>query len=336
MVRDVTGGNNNPLKISTGAPNNSLTVLPNGNVGLGVALAEKDLHIVSGNTPTVRLEQDTTEGKTGYEWEVAAEDRFLYVKDVSKGTVPFRIDSGAPTRSLAIDRAGRVGLGTFIPSEKLHLRGSDGLTKARVEENAVSTAVRVLLTLSNNGGARMRFKNSNTGERWNFGMSPLDAFQITSVGAPEIAFELDAAGNLEIEGSLSEGSSREVKENFRMVTGADILAAVAELPISTWNYVADAPRVRHMSPMAEDFYAMFGLGADEEHISPLDVNGVALAAIQGLNELSQEQSARIDELREANRQQASQIEVLQEESDRKATLMKELEARLASLEASLR
>ena len=311
-IRDVTNGLTSPFVVYTGAPSDSLVVGSGGNVGLGTNSPDRDLHIVSGNTPSVRLEQDTSGGEDAQTWDIEAHEVFFSVEDASRGTVPFRIDVGAPTRSLAIAPSGNVGIGTFVPAEKLHMLGNDGLTKARVEENAASTAVRVLLTLSNNGGARMRFKNSNTGERWNFGMSPMDAFQITSVGAPEIAFELDAAGNLDIEGSLSEGSSREVKENFRMVTGGDILAAVAELPISTWNYVADPPRVRHMGPMAEDFYAMFGLGADDEHISPLDANGVALAAIQGLHELSREQSARIGELEEQVANLVARLAALEE------------------------
>ena len=37
-----------------------------------------------------------------------------------------------------------------------------------------------------------------------------------------------------------------------------------------------------MGPMAQDFYAAFGLGEDDTHISTVDADGVALAAIQGL------------------------------------------------------
>jgi cell division protein FtsB len=37
--------------------------------------------------------------------------------------------------------------------------------------------------------------------------------------------------------------------------------------------------------MAQDFHAAFGLnGADDKHIATVDEDGVALAAIQGLNE----------------------------------------------------
>ncbi len=39
-----------------------------------------------------------------------------------------------------------------------------------------------------------------------------------------------------------------------------------------------------MGPMAEDFKANFGLGGDGKSIGTVDADGVALAAIQGLNQ----------------------------------------------------
>lgn len=36
--------------------------------------------------------------------------------------------------------------------------------------------------------------------------------------------------------------------------------------------------------MAQDFRAAFGLGEDDKHISTLEAEGVALAAIQALNQ----------------------------------------------------
>ena len=45
----------------------------------------------------------------------------------------------------------------------------------------------------------------------------------------------------------------------------------------------EAPRIRHLGPMAQDFRSAFGLGEDNRHIDTVaDSEGVALAAIQGL------------------------------------------------------
>ena len=43
--------------------------------------------------------------------------------------------------------------------------------------------------------------------------------------------------------------------------------------------------------MAQDFYAAFNVGTNERHIAPIDESGVALAAIQGLNEKLEETRA---------------------------------------------
>ena len=46
--------------------------------------------------------------------------------------------------------------------------------------------------------------------------------------------------------------------------------------------------------MAQDFYAAFNIGSDDKHISTVDEGGVALAAIQGLNEKLKEKDAKIE------------------------------------------
>lgn len=66
---------------------------------------------------------------------------------------------------------------------------------------------------------------------------------------------------------------------------------MARLPIETWSYKGET--VRHLGPMAQDFAAAFGLGADDRHIHTLDAAGVALAAVQGLHALARAQGARL-------------------------------------------
>jgi hypothetical protein len=89
-------------------------------------------------------------------------------------------------------------------------------------------------------------------------------------------------------------SDRNVKERFESVDPHAALAAVATLPIERWSYKGEP--VRHLGPMAQDFAAAFGLGADDRHIFPLDAAGVALAAIQGLQALAQAQATRLEAL----------------------------------------
>ncbi len=125
------------------------------------------------------------------------------------------------------------------------------------------------------------------------------------------AFKLAPNGNLVISGALVESSDAARKANFAAVDTAEVLERVAELPIQSWNFAHDDPAVRHVGPTAQDFHAAFGLGADEQHIAPLDVNGVSLAAIQELYRQVQAQNARIELLEKQNARLQAQLARLQ-------------------------
>jgi hypothetical protein len=99
-------------------------------------------------------------------------------------------------------------------------------------------------------------------------------------------------------------SDRNLKGNFASVDPADLLARVAALPIASWNYIGDDPSVRHIGPVAQDFAAAFGVGSDDRHIHPVDGQGVALAAIQGL-------LAEVERLRQENAALARRLDAIE-------------------------
>jgi hypothetical protein len=115
-------------------------------------------------------------------------------------------------------------------------------------------------------------------------------------------------------GSWNAVSARAAKENFQPADTEALLTRVAQMPITTWNYKAQDPAIRHIGPTAQDFNALVdGLGGEVEGtINSLDADGVALAAIQGLYALLQDKDAEL----------AAQQERIHD-----------LEARLTSLEA---
>jgi hypothetical protein len=84
-------------------------------------------------------------------------------------------------------------------------------------------------------------------------------------------------------GSWATVSDRNLKANIDAVDVGAILDALVAIPIATWNYTSQAESIRHIGPMAQDFMSAFGVGEDERHITTVDADGVALAAIQGLN-----------------------------------------------------
>jgi hypothetical protein len=57
--------------------------------------------------------------------------------------------------------------------------------------------------------------------------------------------------------------------------------------------------------MAQDFYRAFAVGEDERHITSIDADGVALAAIKGLErELRAERRHRVEQERRTARLEA--------------------------------
>jgi hypothetical protein len=116
-------------------------------------------------------------------------------------------------------------------------------------------------------------------------------------------------------GAWNNLSDRHTKDNFRAVNPREILRGVLNLPISTWNYRTQNASIRHIGAMAQDFKAAFQVGEDDKHISTIDPDGVALAAIQGLNAEMIERTTR-----------------LQAENDRQRRLITALEERLLKLE----
>ena len=99
--------------------------------------------------------------------------------------------------------------------------------------------------------------------------------------------------------AFNTGSDRNLKEQFSAIDAREILERVVRLPISSWKFKEDAA-TRHIGPMAQDFYAAFGVGADERHIATVDADGVALAAVQGLNQKLNERDAEIQTLKSQN------------------------------------
>jgi hypothetical protein len=127
-----------------------------------------------------------------------------------------------------------------------------------------------------------------------------------STAAPTAGVQLAPGG-----GSWSSLSDRVSKRAIERASGRKVLRKLSSVPVSTWSYRSQDDSIRHIGPMAQDFYRAFGVGEDNKHISSVDADGVALAAIKGLSR----------ELR-AERRRRHQAELR----------MARLEARVAALE----
>ena len=103
-------------------------------------------------------------------------------------------------------------------------------------------------------------------------------------------------------------SDHNSKENFRPTEGDALLARLNSIPISTWNYKSQDRSIRHIGPMAQDFFAAFQVGEDNKHISTIDADGVALAAVQALYRMVQKKDEQIQAL-------GQQLEEMRKEID---------------------
>ncbi len=136
-IDDIDGGRT-PFTIEARAPSHSLYVDDGGRLGLGTSIPVVDLHVVSGNSPTLRLEQNGSSGFAPQTWDVVGNETNFFVRDASNGsTLPFRIRPGSSTNRIYIDDD-NVGIGHASPDTLLHMAGADA--PALRIENTSATA----------------------------------------------------------------------------------------------------------------------------------------------------------------------------------------------------
>ena len=257
--------------------NDDLIVIGKECVGVDcIATGEGGLDIIKMKHNNAKLLFEDTSTAAGFpstDWRLTANDSSMggvnrfSIEDATALTVPFTIRGAAPSNSLFVSNTGRVGMGTNTPD-------------ARLDVEASST---VDMRFTATGASTWRLINDSSG------------FAVELVGAGFRAVQVDAAGNMTIAGLLTQGSSRTIKTDIVAADPRAALRAVSVLPLAHWSYTADAG-VRHVGPMAEDFYRAFGVGSDDKHIAPGDQAGVALLAIQGLDQVVAEKDRRIADL----------------------------------------
>ncbi len=155
------------------------------------------------------------------------------------------------------------------------------------------------------GDGSFAFADSNN---FDFSSPTNNAFRVRATGGVRFVVDIDATGASTWSCLLTTGNSwncssdRNLKQDFERLDGEAVLARLAAMPVYAWSPKGRNAHVRHYGPTAQDFHAAFGLGDDDTMIGMQDADGVALAAIQGLNAKLEakvaEQSREIAALRE--------------------------------------
>ncbi len=90
-------------------------------------------------------------------------------------------------------------------------------------------------------------------------------------------------------------SDRATKSNIQALNPLDTLRRVVAMPVARWNYIG-TEKIKNVGPMAQDFFKAFSLGDSDKSIASMNMSGVALSAIQGLNQVIKEKDAKIEAL----------------------------------------
>lgn len=190
--------------------------------------------------------------------------------------------------SAGVSMSASSGAITATPSGGMTVTvsGSHGLSPAAFYINSTSGNGVAFYATETSSDAAVVCNNAGTG-------SLIKAFN----GGGNPAFEVVHDGTVYSKG-VALTSDRNAKENFSPINTSAVLEKVAAMPITSWRYKND--EATHIGPVAQDFHAAFNLnGNDDKRISVVDEGGVALAAIQGLNQKLKEKDAQIQDLQKS-------------------------------------
>ena len=207
--------------------------------------------------------------------------------------------------------AGKVGLGgVTAPQQTLSLNGGLNIDQSS-QNNGIfnfpyGTINGACLSFGNNGGEGIASQRTSGANQYDLFFCTEFTPRITILAGGNVGIGItNPAALLEVGSATcngttwANGSDRNSKEDFAAVNPRTVLEKVSALPITEWKYKVDADGTQHLGPMAQDFHAAFGLnGTDDKHIATVDEEGVALAAIQGLNQKLNDKDAEIQKLEE--------------------------------------
>ncbi len=187
---------------------------------------------------------------------------------------------------------------------RMDVAGSSGVNPAALFINSTSpNGVGLYVLQTNSSDACMVINSCSDRPSSSGGGDILKGFGWSpgNFGSPnQLVFEVTVLGDVSGH-SFNSTSDRNAKENFSSISPAEILNKVVSLPVSQWNFKGEQKEVQHIGPMAQDFHAVFGLdGTEDKRISLTDEGGVALAAIQGLNQKLDEKDSEIKTLKLQN------------------------------------
>jgi hypothetical protein len=212
-----------------------------------------------------------------------------------------------------IRAAGGVGIGVNKVEAPLHVAPNAGGGGIIVGVDAFGggyTALQMDVSSISNGYAKLQAIKSSGSAFGNLVLNAAGGNVGINTSAPVYPLEMGSGAFCSVAGVWTSVSDRNVKENFTAITPGEVLAKVASLPITQWKYKIEPSGIKHIGPVAQDFHAAFGLGDSDKAIGSVDESGVALAAIQGLNQKLESEAKAKDAEIEALKQNLAELKKL--------------------------
>jgi hypothetical protein len=205
---------------------------------------------------------------------------------------------GNSQERMRITSTGTVGIGINNPAANLHVNGTTivqgnnnwGVSGGEGDFRVGNDSFRFKIGVANDGGG--------AGDIWMRAHGGIQRINIKAPGGTRIlSNEAETSGVSLPAGGTSWAviSDRNVKKDFADVNCVDVLEKLVAMPISQWRYNWESEETTpHIGPMAQDFKAAFYPGTDDKSITTQEADGVALAAIQGLNEKLEARSQKLE------------------------------------------
>jgi hypothetical protein len=266
----------NILVLEAGAPDNSLYVDSHGDVGINTSTPYYELHIVDGDSPCVRLDQDGSYGWTPQKWDLCGNESNFFIRDATHASkLPFRIEPDAPTDSIFVKSNGYVGFGTGAPGYPMELETTGLNAEFSMERTSGARAQMGAAASLTYFGARtdheVRFQVNSD---WRMKLNPTSNSRILQINDGVSATSgpyVDATG-------WYDNSSRELKENINSLTNDEALRALNELNPVKYNYKKNKKEAR-VGFIAEDVPELVAVNG-RKHLKAMDIVAVLTKVVQ--------------------------------------------------------
>ncbi len=303
-IMDLDAGRR-PFTIEAGAPAHSLYVEDYGRVGLGTSIPYVELHIVDGDSPTIRLDQDGSSGWAAQRWDMCGNETNFFIRDVTNGSkLCFRIQPNTPSNTLCMRSDGSVGFGTWSPAYKMELettgenaafvtQRTDGATNyinATATHGNFGTVSNHPVRIAVNGAWRMRFDNDNS-------------------------LTMASGATCTVGGTWQNNSTRESKENIHSLSPEEAMGALDGLVPVKFNYKVDKEE-KHVGFIAEDVPELVAT-KDRRGMSPMDVVAVLTRVVQEQQKIAEEQKKLTEEQQKIIEQLKERVALLEKKVQNK-------------------